>query len=92
MSGRTLLFIIRDHIAIPLENLQATLAADIQRIWVTLSKPADLQDRLLSDYFDLAFTALRHKLLLPDKFRCPSTVTKIHEQGARRLLVQACVS
>jgi protein SEY1 len=68
-SGRTLLlFVIRDHIATPLENLQATLTADIQRIWDTLSKPADLQDRLLSDYFDLAFTALPHKLLLPDKF------------------------
>ena len=68
-TGRTLLFfVIRDHIATPLENLQATLAADIQRIWDTLSKPTELQDRKLSDYFDLAFTALPHKLLLPDKF------------------------
>jgi hypothetical protein len=68
-TGRTLLFfVIRDHIATPLQNLQATLTADIQRIWDSLSKPSELQDRKLSDYFDLAFTALPHKLLLKDKF------------------------
>ncbi|KAF8256747.1 protein SEY1 [Lactarius quietus] len=54
-----LLFVIRDHIgATPLANLQATLTADLQRIWETLSKPAELQDRKLTDYFDLSFTAL----------------------------------
>jgi len=64
-----LLFVIRDHIgATPLANLQATLTADLQRIWDTLSKPADLQDRKLTDYFDLSFTALPHKVLVPDKF------------------------
>jgi hypothetical protein len=68
-SGRTLLFfVIRDHIATPLEDLQATLTSDLTRIWESLSKPAELRDRQLSDYFDLAFTTLPHKLLLPDKF------------------------
>ncbi|KAI0321065.1 protein SEY1 [Amylostereum chailletii] len=64
-----LLFVIRDHIGTtPLENLQATLTTDLQRIWESLSKPAELQDRKLSDYFDLTFTTLPHKVLVPDKF------------------------
>ncbi|EEB92397.1 hypothetical protein MPER_09099, partial [Moniliophthora perniciosa FA553] len=69
-SGRTLLlFVIRDHIgATPLANLQATLTADLQRIWDSLSKPQELADRQLADYFDLAFTALPHKILAADAF------------------------
>ncbi|KAJ3800692.1 RHD3/Sey1 [Lentinula aff. detonsa] len=69
-SGRTLLlFVIRDHIGTtPLANLQATLTADLQKIWDSLSKPAELKDRQLSDYFDLAFTALPHKILAADQF------------------------
>lgn len=64
-----LLFVIRDHIgATPLANLQATLTADLHRIWDTLSKPAELQDRKLTDYFDLSFTALPHKILASDRF------------------------
>lgn len=68
-SGRTLLlFVIRDHIQTPLENLQATLTTDLQRIWEGLSKPAELQDCQLADYFDLTFTTLPHKVLAADKF------------------------
>ncbi|KAF7321941.1 Protein SEY1 [Mycena kentingensis (nom. inval.)] len=69
-GGRTLLlFVIRDHIGqTPLANLQATLTADLMRIWDSLSKPQELSDRQLSDYFDLAFTALPHKILAADKF------------------------
>ncbi|KAF7305921.1 Protein SEY1 [Mycena chlorophos] len=69
-GGRTLLlFVIRDHIGqTPLANLQATLTADLMRIWESLSKPQELADRQLSDYFDLSFTALPHKILAADKF------------------------
>ncbi|KAH9485548.1 Dynamin-like GTPase that mediates homotypic ER fusion [Psilocybe cubensis] len=69
-SGRTLLlFVIRDHIGqTPLANLEATLTSDLTAIWEGLSKPADLKDLKLSDYFDLAFTALPHKILAADKF------------------------
>lgn len=64
-----LLFVIRDHIGVtPLANLQTTLTADLTRIWESLAKPAELTDRQLSDYFDLAFTALPHKILAADKF------------------------
>ncbi|EMD37674.1 hypothetical protein CERSUDRAFT_114317 [Gelatoporia subvermispora B] len=69
-SQRTLLlFVIRDHIGTtPLANLRATLTADMQKIWDSLSKPSELKDRQLSDYFDLSFAALPHKILVPDKF------------------------
>jgi hypothetical protein len=61
--------VIRDHIGVtPLANLQATLTADLTKIWDSLAKPQDLQDRKLSDYFDLSFTALPHKILAADKF------------------------
>ena len=70
MNQRTLLlFVIRDHIGTtPLENLCTTLTADMNKIWESLSKPSELQDRKLSDYFDLSFTALPHKVLAADKF------------------------
>ncbi|KAH9971142.1 RHD3/Sey1 [Lactifluus volemus] len=69
-NQRTLLFIvIRDYIeTTPFATLQATLTADLQRIWDTLSKPAELEDRKLTDYFDLSFTALPHKILAAQKF------------------------
>ena len=64
-----LLFVIRDHLgATPMENLIATLASDLERIWDTISKPTELRDRQLRDYFDLSFTTLPHKLLRPDAF------------------------
>ncbi|KLO18325.1 root hair defective 3 GTP-binding protein [Schizopora paradoxa] len=64
-----LLFVIRDFIGTtPLANLSATLTADIQRIWDSLSKPTDLQEAKLTDYFDLSFVALPHKILAADKF------------------------
>lgn len=40
----------------------------MNKIWETLSKPAELKDRVLSDYFDLSFAALPHKILAADKF------------------------
>jgi hypothetical protein len=69
-KGRTLLlFVIRDHIGTtPLANLQATLTADLQKIWDSLSKPPELAAVQLSDYFDLAFTALPHKILATQRF------------------------
>ena len=40
----------------------------MQKIWESLSKPDELKDRKLSDYFDLSFSALHHKILAADKF------------------------
>ncbi|KAH8093879.1 RHD3/Sey1 [Cristinia sonorae] len=72
-DGRTqrtlLLFVIRDHIGqTPLTSLASSLSVDMQKLWDSISKPPELQDRKLSDYFDLDFAALPHKLLVPEKF------------------------
>ncbi|KAG8805609.1 Dynamin-like GTPase that mediates homotypic ER fusion, partial [Serendipita sp. 399] len=69
-SQRTLLlFVIRDHLGTtPLSNLQTTLSQDLYRIWDGLAKPQGLSSAKLEDYFDLAFEALAHKILTPDKF------------------------
>ncbi|KAF8348393.1 RHD3/Sey1 [Amanita rubescens] len=76
-SGRTLLlFVIRDHLGVtPLKNLQDTVTSDLEKIWRSLSKPPELRECLLTDFFDLAFTALPHKILVPDKFE--SEVAKL---------------
>ena len=70
MQDKTLLlFVIRDHIgATPLANLQATLTADLNRLWDGLSKPAGLEDCVITTFFDLAFVTLPHKLLQPELF------------------------
>ncbi|KAB5591322.1 Protein SEY1 [Ceratobasidium theobromae] len=62
-----LLFVIRDHLgATPLANLSAVLTADMQKIWDGL--PEGLENTQLTDHFDLTFTTLPHKILLPEKF------------------------
>ncbi|GIZ46552.1 hypothetical protein CKM354_000967500 [Cercospora kikuchii] len=68
--SRTLLFfVIRDHLGTtPLENLKLTLLQDLSRIWSTLSKPPGLEKSQIEDYFDFAFVALPHKILMPEKF------------------------
>ncbi|CAO3574363.1 unnamed protein product [Mortierella alpina] len=64
-----LLFVIRDHVgSTPLENLSSTLKADLEKIWHDLSKPEELEGCRISEYFDLQFTALPHKLLQPQDF------------------------
>ncbi|CAE6489237.1 unnamed protein product [Rhizoctonia solani] len=78
-----LLFVIRDHIgATPLANLSATLQADMQKIWDGLVKPEGLGHAQLTDYFDLTFTTLPHKLLQPDKFE--EEVVKLRSRFADR--------
>lgn len=68
--ARTLLFfVIRDHLGTtPLENLKNTLLQDLSRIWASLSKPPGLEKSQIEDYFDFAFVALPHKILMPEKF------------------------
>jgi hypothetical protein len=64
-----LLFVIRDHIGTtPLKNLAATLEVDLNRIWEGLSKPPGLESCKLSDFFDLSFTGLPHKILAAQQF------------------------
>lgn len=64
-----LLFVIRDHVGTTsLDSLADVLTEDLNRIWGQLNKPNNLKDSKLSDYFDLGFTSLPHKLLRPEEF------------------------
>ncbi|EFP74298.2 uncharacterized protein PGTG_00254 [Puccinia graminis f. sp. tritici CRL 75-36-700-3] len=64
-----LLFVIRDHVgSTPLSNLENTITTDLNRIWDTLVKPEGTESSKITDYFDLTFTALSHKILQPENF------------------------
>ncbi|KAI7827928.1 root hair defective 3 GTP-binding protein [Kickxella alabastrina] len=69
-NSKTLLyFVIRDHVSsTPLSSLADTLNIDLQRIWDGLSRPDGLENAQLSDYFDVRFTSLSHKMLQPENF------------------------
>ena len=63
------MFVLRDHIGTtPLSNLSDTLKNDLANIWSSLSKPPGLENCAIEDYFDFQFTALPHKILMPEKF------------------------
>ena len=63
------MFVLRDHIGTtPLSNLSETLKKDLANIWASLSKPPGLENCAIEDYFDFQFTALPHKILMPEKF------------------------
>lgn len=66
-----LLFVIRDHIGnTPLANLSNTLTQDLNKMWESITKPKTVSTEVqLSDYFDLQFVTLSHKVLQPDQFQ-----------------------
>lgn len=64
-----LLFVIRDHLGVtPLSSLAATITQDLLKIWDNLNKPAEVAELAFSDFFDLAFHTLSHKVLQHEKF------------------------
>lgn len=74
-SKTKLFFVIRDFLGTTsLSNLAQTIEGDLNRIWASSSKPQNLVDCAISDFFDLHFDALPHKILKPDDFN-----TKIKE-------------
>lgn len=73
MHKTRLLFVFRDHYAVEVggtsvERLSAVLIEDVNNIWKSISKPAAAEGTPLTDYFDLDFYALPHKILMPEKF------------------------
>ncbi|KAJ1920832.1 Dynamin-like GTPase that mediates homotypic ER fusion [Mycoemilia scoparia] len=67
---KTLLFFsIRDHTSqVTLDALKDTLMKNLEKVWAKIAKPADLQDVLITDYFDFAFSSLPNKPLQPVEF------------------------
>lgn len=64
-----LLFVIRDFLGgTPLKSLGNVLTEDLTKIWLSLNKPKELEGSKLSDFFDLEFFALPHKVLKTEEF------------------------
>ena len=64
-----LLFVIRDHIGTTSkESLAATVTQDLIKMWDSLNKPQELAHLQFSDFFDIQFHTLRHKILQPGEF------------------------
>jgi hypothetical protein len=70
-SRSLILFVIRDHLgSTPIENLSQTLLQDLNKHWDSIAKPTEaLKESKISDFFDIQFQTLPHKILLPDRFR-----------------------
>lgn len=69
MHKTRLLFVLRDHVSSPFETLCSTLQADVDTIWNTISKPEAAVGTPITDYFDLDFFALPHKVLMAKQFQ-----------------------
>lgn len=64
-----LLFVIRDHTGVTSkESLSSTLNRDLLRIWESLNKPVELADLAFSDFFDVEYHTLSHKIYQNEKF------------------------
>jgi hypothetical protein len=64
-----LLFVIRDFTGrTPISNLSEVLTNELNKMWKDISKPEKYSESTLSDYFDLMFTTLPHKIFLPEQF------------------------
>lgn len=68
-----LLFVLRDYYAVSvggtsLERLEAVLRTDVNNIWNSISKPESAVGTDVTDFFDLDFFALPHKVLMPEPF------------------------
>ncbi|EGW32675.1 uncharacterized protein SPAPADRAFT_72037 [Spathaspora passalidarum NRRL Y-27907] len=64
-----LLIVIRDYAGItPVENLADTVTEDLKKMWNDLAKPADMTELKFSDFFDIDFHTLNHKLFQPEQF------------------------
>lgn len=76
-----LLFVFRDHYAVEVggtsvENLSKILTDDVNAIWNSIAKPNAAKDTPVTDYFDLDFYALPHKILAPKAFVKAGAVLK----------------
>ncbi|CAN8061519.1 unnamed protein product [Agarophyton chilense] len=68
MPKTKLLFVIRDYDSTPFEKLCSSLREDLDNIWNTINKPPAALDTPITDYFDLDFEALPHKVYCPKEF------------------------
>ncbi|EEB07508.1 GTP binding protein Sey1 [Schizosaccharomyces japonicus yFS275] len=72
-------FVIRDFLgSTSLDNLSETLMTDLNRTWASISKPEGLENSVITDFFDVDFSALPHKVLCAEAF--DEETDKLREQ------------
>lgn len=65
----SLLFVIRDAEPSPtLEVLSEKITTEMDGVWERIEKPDELKDSKITDFFDLHFTSLPHKVYKPDEW------------------------
>lgn len=69
-SRSEILFVLRDYTGLtPLSNLAETLTEDLERQWGNIAKPSkELENTSITEFFDLRFATLPHKVLQPEQF------------------------
>lgn len=78
MPKTKLLFVIRDYDSTPFDKLCSSLRYDLENIWSTINKPEAALNTPITDYFDLDFEALPHKVYCPEEFE--SEVAKLRKR------------
>ena len=71
-----LLFVLRDHVETPLDELKKILRTDVDNIWKAIDKPEGATNAKVDDFFDIDFFAFPHKLLMKEKFYQAGQVLK----------------
>eukprot|EP01026_Neomeris_dumetosa_P003016 TRINITY_DN10820_c0_g1_i4.p1 TRINITY_DN10820_c0_g1~~TRINITY_DN10820_c0_g1_i4.p1 ORF type:complete len:282 (-),score=31.95 TRINITY_DN10820_c0_g1_i4:51-896(-) len=64
-----LLFVIRDRSKTPLPMLKAVLLQDLNKMWASITKPAEYEDSQLEDFFEVAYTSLPNYEEKEDEFK-----------------------
>mmetsp|Transcript_16398 Transcript_16398/g.24465 ORF Transcript_16398/g.24465 Transcript_16398/m.24465 type:complete len:778 (-) Transcript_16398:650-2983(-) len=63
-----LLFVIRDHVKTPVEQLASILTTDMNKLWGEIVKPKQFENSSVTDFFEFSFKACAHKLYQEDQF------------------------
>ena len=71
-----LMFVFRDRTKTPLEKLKETWEADLNAMWMGLSKPAEYEQSRLQDFFELQYAALSNYEDRPEDFAAESIVLR----------------
>lgn len=69
-SNTVLLFVIRDYAGkTPKSNISSVLIEDLQKIWTSLKKSSELENKELTEIFSIQFEFLPHKILQSGEFK-----------------------
>eukprot|EP01025_Chloroclados_australasicus_P021685 TRINITY_DN2272_c1_g1_i2.p1 TRINITY_DN2272_c1_g1~~TRINITY_DN2272_c1_g1_i2.p1 ORF type:complete len:863 (-),score=113.96 TRINITY_DN2272_c1_g1_i2:497-2974(-) len=71
-----LLFVIRDRSKTPLKMLKAILRDDLDKMWKSITKPAEYEESNLDDFFEVAYTSLPNYEEKEEEFKAETVVLR----------------